>query len=63
VDSEDELPNTQAETFSEEHCNELPATLTEMQAREEASETRKENSLVLNQALEKHDRFSRGFQT
>ena len=63
VDSEDELPNTLAETFSEEQCNEHPATPTEMQAREEVSETGKENSLVLNQALEKHDRFSSGLQT
>jgi len=63
VDSKDELPNTQAETFSEEQCNEHPATLTEMQGSEEASEMGKENSLVLNQALEKHDRFSSGLQT
>ena len=63
VDSKDELPNTQAETFSEEQCNEHPATLTEMQASEEDSEMGKENSLVLNHALQKHDRFSRGLQT
>jgi len=45
LDSEDELPNTKAETSSEgEHNNEHPATLTEMQARIEASEPGQENS-------------------
>ena len=51
MDNEDELLNAQAETFSEEQCNEHPATITETQASERSFGAGKEYSFSTKPGL------------